>query len=79
MMCKCHEQHFLACRIRSRFPLTVFKLIGPYDSNIDAITPALYQEIASGDTIQYMGQVDDVRPEVESSSVMVLPSYYGEG
>ena len=73
------EYYDAAKLIRSRFPLTVFKLIGPYDSNIDAITPALYQEIASGDTIQYMGQVDDVRPEVESSSVMVLPSYYGEG
>ena len=73
------EYYDAAKLIRNRFPQTVFKLIGPYDSNIDAIDPDLYQEIAHGDTIQYMGQLDDVRPEVESASVMVLPSYYGEG
>jgi len=73
------EYYDAAKLIRSRFPQTVFKLIGPYDSNIDAIDPNLYHDIASGDTIQYMGQVDDVRPDIERSSVMVLPSYYGEG
>lgn len=74
------KEYYDAARlIHTRFPQTVFKLIGPYDSNIDAITPDLYQEIAKGDTIQYMGQVDDVRPDIEKASVMVLPSYYGEG
>jgi len=73
------EYYDAAKLIRNRFPQTVFKLIGPYDSNIDAIDPDLYHEIAYGDTIQYMGQLDDVRPEVESASVIVLPSYYGEG
>jgi glycosyltransferase involved in cell wall biosynthesis len=73
------EYYDAAKMIRNRFPQTVFKLIGPYDSNIDAIDPDLYQIIAAGDTIQYIGQVDDVRPDIERSSVMVLPSYYGEG
>jgi len=73
------EYYDAAKLIKQRFPQAIFKLIGPYDLNIDAIAPELYQKIASGDTIQYIGQVDDVRPDIERSSVMVLPSYYGEG
>jgi glycosyltransferase involved in cell wall biosynthesis len=73
------EYYDAAKLIKQRFPQAVFKLIGPYDLNIDAIAPELYQKIASGDTIQYIGQVDDVRPDIERSSVMVHPSYYGEG
>ncbi|MGM9475681.1 glycosyltransferase family 4 protein [Pedobacter sp. GSP4] len=73
------EYYDAAKLIRARFPQTVFKLIGPYDSNIDAIHPDLYSEIAKGDVIHYIGQVDDVRPDIENASVMVLPSYYGEG
>ncbi|WP_245221898.1 glycosyltransferase family 4 protein [Pedobacter kyungheensis] len=73
------EYYDAAKIIHERFPKAVFKLIGSYDPNIDAINADLYQQIASGDTIQYMGQVDDVRPDIENSSVMVLPSYYGEG
>lgn len=73
------EYYDAAKMIHERFPNAVFKLIGSYDPNIDAINADLYHQIASGDTIQYMGQVDDVRPDIEKSSVMVLPSYYGEG
>jgi glycosyltransferase involved in cell wall biosynthesis len=73
------EYYDAAKLIKQRFPQTVFKLIGPYDDNIDTISPQLYQAIASGETIKYVGQVDDVRPDIEQSSVMVLPSYYGEG
>jgi len=73
------EYYDAARMIRERFPKAVFKLIGSYDPNIDAINADLYQQIAKGDTIEYMGQVDDVRPDIEKSSVVVLPSYYGEG
>lgn len=73
------EYYDAAKLIQNRFPNTVFKLIGPYDSNIDAISMDLYKKIISGETIQYLGQVDDVRPDIENASVIVLPSYYGEG
>lgn len=66
-------------RIKSRFPHVKFKLIGPYDPNIDSIDPVLYQKICSGETIKYLGEVSDVRPHIKESSVLVLPSYYGEG
>src|SRR5690606_10172052 len=35
--------------------------------------------IKAGKVIQYLGEVEDVRPYIAASSVVVLPSYYGEG
>ena len=66
-------------RIKLRFPHVKFKLIGPYDPNIDSIDPDLYRNIISGQIIDYLGEVSDVRPHIKESSVLVLPSYYGEG
>lgn len=66
-------------RIKSRFPDVKFKLIGPYDPNIDSIDLDLYKNIISGQIINYLGEVSDVRPHIKESSVLVLPSYYGEG
>jgi len=73
------EYYDAAKQIRNRFPNTEFKLIGPYDPNIDSINTNLYEEIKSGKIINYIGQVDDVRPNIETASVIVHPSYYGEG
>jgi glycosyltransferase involved in cell wall biosynthesis len=66
-------------RIKLHFPYVKFKLIGPYDPNIDSIDPVLYQKINSGEIVNYLGEVSDVRPHIKESSVLVLPSYYGEG
>ncbi|SDM13663.1 Glycosyltransferase involved in cell wall bisynthesis [Daejeonella rubra] len=65
--------------IRLHYPYVKFKLIGPYDDNIDSIDSDLYNKIISGDVIEYLGEVSDVRPYIKASSVVVLPSYYGEG
>lgn len=65
--------------IGQKFPGIVFKLIGAYDNNIDAIDQQLYDNIRSGNVIQYLGQVDDVRSHIRAASIIVLPSYYGEG
>ncbi|WP_316814816.1 glycosyltransferase family 4 protein [Pedobacter nyackensis] len=65
--------------VREKFPGIKFKLIGAYDGNIDAIDPELYANIRSGEVIQYIGQVDDVKPYIRNASIVVLPSYYGEG
>ncbi|WEK21292.1 MAG: glycosyltransferase family 4 protein [Candidatus Pedobacter colombiensis] len=65
--------------VRSKFPDVKFKLIGSFDDNIDSITTELYAEIQSGDIIEYIGQVDDVRSYIRDASILVLPSYYGEG
>jgi glycosyltransferase involved in cell wall biosynthesis len=74
-----YEYYEAARNIRLRFPDVEFKLIGSYDSNVDAISPDLYNKIKNGKIIQYMGNVDDVRPHIKDASVVVLPSYYGEG
>lgn len=65
--------------IRQSHPHIRFKLIGASEDNIDAIDQQLYQEIVNGETIEYYGSVSDVRPFIKHSSVVVLPSYYGEG
>ena len=74
-----NEFYEAAKSMRSKFPEVKFKLIGPYDNNIDSIDPNLYQKIKSGEIVEYIGEVDDVRPLIQESSVVVLPSYYGEG
>jgi glycosyltransferase involved in cell wall biosynthesis len=74
------NEYFEAARlIRQKFPETSFKLIGSFDDNIDAIDQNLYEKICSGETIEYLGPVTDVRPYIRDSSIVVLPSYYGEG
>jgi len=74
------REYFEAAKsIRFRYPGVKFKLIGPYDPNIDSIDRDLYDKIKAGDVIDYLGEVSDVRPHIKASSVVVLPSYYGEG
>lgn len=65
--------------VHNKYPDVKFKLIGSFDDNIDSITTALYAEIQSGEVIEYIGQVDDVRSYIKDASILVLPSYYGEG
>lgn len=60
-------------------PDVKFKLIGPRDYNIDAIEEDLFRKISSNKIIEYLGEVHDVRPHIKSASIIVLPSYYGEG
>ncbi|MEQ7799388.1 glycosyltransferase family 4 protein [Pedobacter sp. ASV1-7] len=74
------KEFYEAARLVSeKFSGIEFKLIGSYDDNIDAIDDQLYANIKSGKVLQYVGQVDDVRPYIRDASVLVLPSYYGEG
>jgi glycosyltransferase involved in cell wall biosynthesis len=74
-----YEYYEAARIIHFLYPNIQFKLIGALDNNIDAISSNLFNAIKSGKTIQYLGEVDDVRPYINNASVVVLPSYYGEG
>lgn len=65
--------------IRMKYPQVRFQLAGAYDDNIDAIGADLYEEIRSGQVLEYLGLVDDIRPYISGAAVVVLPSYYGEG
>jgi len=74
-----NEYYEAAKAIRAKFPGVKFRLIGAYDDNIDAIDKELYEKIKSGDVIEYSGHVNDVRACIKEASIIVLPSYYGEG
>lgn len=74
-----YEYYQAAKSIRKRYTDIKFTLIGAYDNNIDAISPNLYSQIRCSEIVHYVGEVDDVRPYIMDSSVVVLPSYYGEG
>lgn len=52
-----------------------FRLVGPTDPSPNAVPPELIADWAASGTIDYVGPVDDVRPEIAASHVMVLPSY----
>jgi glycosyltransferase involved in cell wall biosynthesis len=74
-----YQYYKAAKKIRANCPQINFKLIGAYDKNIDAISTSLYKKIKYGKVIEYLGEVNDVRPYIKDASVVVLPSYYGEG
>lgn len=74
------REYFEAAKlVLEKYPNVKFRLIGPRDHNIDSIDNELYNKIIAGDIIDYVGEVEDVRPYIKASSVVVLPSYYGEG
>lgn len=65
--------------VKIKYPNVSFQLIGSYDNNIDSINRDLFDSIRLGNVIEYLGEVDDVRPNIRKASILVLPSYYGEG
>ena len=74
------KEYYEAAKIvKNKHPKVKFTLIGPYDDNIDAIHPDLFSKIKTDGIITYVGLVTDVRPFISESSIIVLPSYYGEG
>ena len=65
--------------VKERFPEARFTLVGPIEDGPEGIGRA---EIAGWERealVEYLGQVDDVRPIIARSEVYVLPSYYYEG
>ncbi|WP_340267116.1 glycosyltransferase family 4 protein [Sphingobium mellinum] len=65
--------------VRRRHPTARFQLLGPFDPNPSAISPAEMQAWVDEGTIEYLGSTEDVRPYLAGSTVFVLPSYYREG
>ncbi len=73
------EYYEAARTVLENYPHAKFQLIGQRDYNIDAIDEDLYYKIVSNEVIDYLGEVSDVRPYIKDASIIVLPSYYGEG
>ena len=69
-----------AARIVKRSHPTVrFILVGPFDPNPAAIRPDEVSPWVQEGVIEFLGPVEDVRPVIANCTVLVLPSYYGEG
>lgn len=74
------EQFVEAARVlKAKYPQAKFQLLGPFDPNPTAISPAEVNEWESHGFVEYLGETDDVRPYLDAASVFVLPSYYREG
>jgi glycosyltransferase involved in cell wall biosynthesis len=70
------EFYEAASILHQKYPDVKFSVVGTFDGKqIDSIHPDLHKQITTTDWIDYTGWVDDVRPFIEKSSVVVLPSY----
>jgi len=61
--------------VKSRYPDVNFCLLGPLDSNPNAISALQIGEWEAEGVISYLGETSDVRPALRACSVYVLPSY----
>lgn len=61
--------------LRARYPRLRFQLLGPFDENPAAIRRETLQRFQDDGSIEYLGAVDDVRPYLAHSDLVVLPSY----
>lgn len=62
--------------LKSRHPECRFVLAGPYDTNPSALSPKDIQPYLDDHTVDYLGELEDVRPALADSTVFVFPSYH---
>ncbi|RYE53753.1 MAG: glycosyltransferase family 1 protein [Sphingobacteriales bacterium] len=62
--------------LKKKYNNTIFQILGPLDANNPAgiSEEKLNEWIAEGD-VTYLGESHDVRPQMESATAIVLPSY----
>ena len=53
-----------------------FLLVGPYDTNPSALHPEELQQFIADGSVEYLGELSDVRPALAQATVYVLPSYH---
>lgn len=68
-----------AAQLGTRQGSARFLLVGGIDANPGSITEDKLRQWQKDGIVEWVGQVDDVRPWLAQSSVFVLPSYYREG
>lgn len=64
-----------ARKVKEKYPLAEFNLVGWIDENPAAIEQQQLDSWIEEGIINYWGQLDDVRPAIAACSVYVLPSY----
>ena len=65
--------------VRAERPDIRFRLLGPFDSNLAAISRETIAQWNRDGLLEYCGETQDVRPHLAQASVFVLPSWYREG
>ncbi len=63
-----------ARRLKARHPEVQFRLAGALDKGPDAISPDELRDW-TGNGVDYLGELDDVRPALREAAIYVLPSY----
>ncbi|WP_224826191.1 glycosyltransferase family 4 protein [Cognatishimia sp. MH4019] len=66
-------------RLRNRGHAFTLSVLGPMDTNPDAITAAELDAWQRGDVLQYLGETRDVAPYLAATDVFVLPTMLREG
>lgn len=61
--------------VKKRYPKAKFSLVGPFDINPNALAFDDIKPYIDSNVINYLGEMEDVRPSLEDASVFVLPSY----
>lgn len=65
-----------AKKIKAKFPNTIFQLLGPSGvENRTSIDEKIIHCWVNENIIDYLGEKQDVRPYIENSSCVILPSY----
>jgi glycosyltransferase involved in cell wall biosynthesis len=66
--------------LKQKHPNIIFNIVGmPDPLNADSVNEDKLKEFHDQNIINYIGEVDNVVPYFNKSSVFVLPSYYREG
>lgn len=68
-----------ARHLKARHPEAEVCLLGPFDSNPDAVTREELEGWVAEGAIRYLGETRDVRPHLREATVFVLPTVLREG
>lgn len=62
--------------VKSSFPVAKFRVIGSFEhTNPSKMDKWLFEKYVADGVIEYLGYVDDVRPHINNSDCVCLPSY----
>lgn len=70
------EYYSAAKIVKVKYPEVRFLLVGPFDSSPDGITESEVNKWSSSDSIEYLGETDNVLPFIQQCHIYTLPSYH---
>ncbi len=70
------REYVAAARLlKARYPAACFRLVGGLDDNPGAISEAEARTFGADGTVEWLGEMSDVRDAIADTAVYVLPSY----